>query len=129
MLNEVGDRIADRSANCSSASVTLAGCDPRQESLNRCFVREINGFLKGTSLNATLFQRRPSPSADNRGKERPGWLARRSIRLGNRGHGRSQWQTPQQGKDQQDDQDQANQPASRAENGIPAPEAVATAQE
>jgi hypothetical protein len=39
---------------------------PRQESLIRSFAWEINGFLKGTSLNPTLFQGRPSPLADNR---------------------------------------------------------------
>jgi hypothetical protein len=88
--------------------------------LIRSVVREINGFLKGTSLNPTLFQGRQSPLAETRLKERPGWLARRSIRPGNLRHGRSQRQTAQQGKDQQDEQDQANQPASRAEYGWPA---------
>lgn len=41
----------------------------------------------------------------------------------------SQLHTPQQGKNQQDEQDQPNQAASRAENGVPAPKAVATAQQ
>jgi hypothetical protein len=44
-------------------------------------------------------------------------------------HGRSQRHTPQQGKDQQNDQDQAKQPASRAQNRVSAPVAVATAQQ
>jgi len=39
---------------------------PRQGLLIRGVAREINGFLKGTSLNRTLFQGRPSPLADNR---------------------------------------------------------------
>jgi hypothetical protein len=41
----------------------------------------------------------------------------------------SQWQTPQQRKDQQNEQDQPNYAAARAENGVPALEAVATAQQ
>ena len=45
------------------------------------------------------------------------------------GRGRSQRQTPQQGKDQQDHQDHAEQAASRAENGVSATETVATAQQ
>jgi len=39
---------------------------PRQGSLIRSVAREINGFLKATSLNPTLFQGIPSPLADNR---------------------------------------------------------------
>ena len=39
---------------------------PRQESLIRSFAPEINGFLKATSLNPTLFQGRQSPLAETR---------------------------------------------------------------
>ena len=39
---------------------------PRQGLLIRSVAREKHGFRKGTSLNPTLFQGRPSPLADNR---------------------------------------------------------------
>jgi hypothetical protein len=42
---------------------------------------------------------------------------------------RLQRQTPEQGKDQQNDQDHSKQSASRAEDGVPATETVATAQQ
>lgn len=42
---------------------------------------------------------------------------------------RSHRQAPQQGKDQQNQQDQPKHTASRAENGIPALEAVASARQ
>jgi hypothetical protein len=47
-------------------------------------------------------------------------------------HGRgggSKWQSPQQREDQQDEQDETDQPASRSEDGVPAPEAVAATEE
>ena len=42
---------------------------------------------------------------------------------------KSHGQAAQQGQDQEDDQDQADQAAACAKDGVPAPEAVATAQQ
>jgi hypothetical protein len=54
---------------------------PRQGSLIRSLAREINGFLKVTSLNRTLFQGRPSPLAEiAEKKDRDGWRGGRFIR-------------------------------------------------
>jgi hypothetical protein len=86
MLNEVGDWLADTSTNGSSASVAVAECDPRQGLLIRDCVRENHRFWKGTSLNPTLFQGRPSPVAEiAEQRDRDGWRGGRFI------HGTGAW--------------------------------------
>jgi len=52
---------------------------PRQGFVDRDLAGKRRWFSEGTSLNPHMFQCRPSPLAAPRCKERPAWLARRSI--------------------------------------------------
>jgi hypothetical protein len=91
-------------------------------------VRHVQYMPDGTVI-LKLYERRASGCARHLRVSLDQWLAGRGPWWATLRRGRSQRQTSQQGKDQQDDQDQADQPAACTKDGVPAPVAVAAAQQ